>query len=174
MKTAAAVLAAALTAAALVAVPGASSGAGSPGADVTQLAYFAGRWSCNVHFADGRPDRGSTRTAAFSSFLANRFLVQQYESPRLKRGSVFRSLAYDTYSTARRQFVETDFDSNGGIGTGTSAGWHGDTWYWTYGTGITVIRRISDRELLEHDYAQSKSNGRQLFVTLRCIKSGGT
>ena len=154
----------------LVAVRCAASGAAPAAADVAPLAYFAGRWTCDVHFADGRPDRRSTRSAAFSGFLSNRFLVQRYESRRPNDGSVFRSLAYDSYSAAQHRFVETDFDSNGGVGTGTSGGWHGGTWYWTYGTAVSVIRRISDHEFLEHDFAPSKSKGRQLFVTLRCRK----
>jgi hypothetical protein len=166
-------LAAALTAA----IPATVSGASSPGRDTAPLGYFAGRWNCNVHFLDGRPDRRSTRTAAFSSFLAKRFLVQRYESPRPKQGSVFRSVAYDSYSTARHRFEETDFDSAGGTGTGTSGGWHADAWYWTYGTsahpaGITVIRRLSERELLERDYSVSTSGDKRLFVTLRCRKTG--
>jgi uncharacterized protein DUF1579 len=153
-----------------------------PPAELSQIKYFAGHWTCsgNAPASPFGPAHKSEATASAKWDLGGFWLAGPYaEKKTASNPTPVSGMSHMTYDPKAKQFVMIWMDNFGTWATETSPGWQGDTSVWTgdqmimgekTGSRDTFVRK-SDNEYA-HKYELNTKGQWGLVVEETCKRAG--
>jgi hypothetical protein len=100
-----------------------------PDAEMSQLKYFVGRWSCKgtTHASAFGPEHPTTATVKSALELGGYFVAGSYEEAKTKENPMpYRIHFYWAHDGKEKKFDAYTFDVFGGAGKTEATGWDGD------------------------------------------------
>src|SRR6476660_5135632 len=159
-----------------------AQGAPKPAAEMSQVKYFAGTWSCSGN-APASPFGAAHKTQSslvlksdLDGFWYNGTFTEMKTASNTQPVKGMVHLGYDT---AGKQFVMTSVDNFGSWATEMSPGWQGDTMVWT-GDQMTMGEKASARDTFvkksdtefTHKFDLTMKGQSSVIVDETCKKAG--